>query len=101
MPLWILYAVPTALSAAATLSFLCSISADGARGRGDLTFGLLFLLAGSLIATFPFLGVRIPLVQSVSKRWIEPWGYFGYIPIFAAAVPFVIAGLYFIKRSFT
>jgi hypothetical protein len=61
----------------------------------------LFLLAGSLIVTFLFLGVRIPLVQSVSKRWIEPWGYFGYIPIFAAAVPFVIAGLYFIKRSFT
>jgi hypothetical protein len=101
MPFWILYAVPVLLSAAATASFLHSLSMSGAAGRNELTVGLVCLLVGSLIVSLFFLGAKIPLVQAVSKRWIEPWGYFGYIPVFAVAAPFAVAGRYFIKKYFS
>jgi hypothetical protein len=101
VPLWILYVVPALLSAAVTWSFLASLGVNGEPGNNNLTFGLIFLLIGSLVVSLLFLGAKLPGVQAVSKRWIEPWAEFGYMPIFGAAAPFVAAGLYFIKKYFS
>jgi hypothetical protein len=100
VPVWILLAVPSALSAAVTGSFLAALAAQAAaRARlNGLTLGLLSLLIGSLVFSVGLLGGRHPLLQAGFKRWIEPWGYYGYVPLALAAAPFVLAGLYLVKK---
>ena len=100
MPGWLLFVVPGALSAALTCSFLAALSAEAAaRARlNGLTLGLLSLLIGSLVFSVGLLGGGPPWLQAVHKRWIEPWGYFGYVPIAIASAPFVLGGLYLVKK---
>jgi hypothetical protein len=61
--------------------------------------GFSIVLLGSLIPLIFIFGNRVNILKPVLDRFINPWGYFGYIPVGILTLILIGLGVYLILKS--
>src|SRR3989338_8695661 len=103
MPIWIFIFVPV-LFLSLLIRKLLAIYATEHVISADVLIstpivGLFLLFVGSAFPIALILGGNLGLIRSLRERFVEPWGYFGYLPVSIITIFFLSLGVYFLAKS--